>query len=85
MYHQGHYVYRHLTPDGRTIYVGIGQAGRAYELKGRDKYHGELIMSYTHDYVEFEAVMLTKEEAVCLERKIIRLDDPICNIQGRVK
>ena len=82
MFHK-HYVYRHLTLDGRTLYIGIGNQGRAWEITKRDKYHKSQLLTFNHDYVELEATGLTRDEAILMERKLIRLEDPICNIQER--
>ena len=85
MFHTGYYVYRHLTADGRTIYIGKGIGPRAWELKGRDGYHKNCILEFTHDYVEIEAHGLEEREAILLERRLIRAEDPIANIQERIK
>ena len=78
-----HYVYRHVTIDGETIYIGIGRQGRAYEIDRRDGYHRNIIKDFEHNYVEFGKTNLTRDEAVALERKLILEEDPRCNIQWR--
>ena len=84
MYHL-HYVYTHTTEDGRMIYCGIGVEGRAWEQTKRDPYHRDLLKSFDHDYVELIATHLTKDEALLKERRTIRSEDPICNINERIK
>ena len=84
MFHQ-HYVYEHRTEDGRLLYVGIGNQGRAWEITKRDSYHRKLLLSFTHNYVELVETGLTKEEALLSERRRIRDEDPICNINERIK
>ena len=79
-----YYVYTHTTSDGRMIYCGIGIEGRAWEQKHRDPYHKQMIKSFDHNYVELVKTGLSKGEALCEERKIIREEDPLCNIQERI-
>ena len=80
-----HYVYEHRTPDGRLIYVGIGKEGRAWEQTKRHSFHHNMISSFDHDYVELTDTGLSEDEAILIERKRIREEDPVCNIQERIK
>ena len=84
MFHKN-YVYEHRTADGRLIYCGIGIEGRAWEITKRDSYHRKQLLSFDHNYVELVATGLTRDEALKIERRIIREEDPICNIQERIK
>ena len=80
-----HYVYEHRTPDGRILNVGNGSEGRAWTITGRDGYHRDQLLSYTHDYVELTHTGLERHEALLIERKVIREEDPPANIQERIK
>ena len=80
-----HYVYEHRTADGRLIYVGIGKEGRAWEQTKRDPYHRNMIQEFTHDYVELTHTGLERSEALRIERRLIRNEDPCCNICERIK
>ena len=83
MYHK-YYVYLHVSEDGRIIYCGIGTQGRAFQQTGRDSYHHNIISKYEHDYVQIVATHLDKEQALMIERGIIRDEDPVCNINERI-
>ena len=80
-----HYVYEHRTEDGRLVYVGIGKEGRAYEQTKRDPFHKKMLLEFTHNYVELTHTHLTREDALKIERRTIREEDPVCNIQERIK
>lgn len=84
MWHR-YYVYMHRTADGRCFYVGKGKEGRAWDIYDRSGYHKKELLSFNHDYVEIIESNLTESEAIIIERKLIREEDPPGNIQGREK
>ena len=76
-----HYVYAHLNPKtGEFYYIGSGHSNRCNQVFQRNSYwkkyfneHGMLIKFIDYD--------LTKEQAIEIEKALIKEINPICNIK----
>ena len=84
--HSRHYVYAHYD-NHDCFYVGMGQGSRAWERKvnSRNPKWWDRVLSMIEGGDDYEvriiAADLEREEAEAIERELIRLRRPSCNIQ----
>ncbi len=83
--HGGHYVYAHYD-NHDCFYVGMGQGGRAWERSPASRnpqwWDRVLVMGEGGDDYEVRIIAagLQKEEAAAIERELIRIRKPSCNL-----
>lgn len=83
--HDLFYVYAHYI-DQELIYIGKGKGGRAWEVKSssrNDEWWSRIIKAMEDGVihnVRIIAAGLEEEEALAIERELIRIRRPSCNV-----
>lgn len=67
---QEFYVYIHCTPDGEIFYVGKGAKRRAYEFRGRSKWHRHVTEKYGKENIIVQVVARTADELQALSWEV---------------
>lgn len=76
-----HYVYYHINPTTKGIfYVGKGSGSRAWS-NGRNKLWSDYILELDNYDVKIVCANISEEEALAIEKVLIEIHQPSCNIK----
>lgn len=75
-----HYIYYHCLPhNGEVFYVGLGKYNRCNQINQRNQYWKSVVKKYGFKIYIFTSD-LTVSEAVFIEKELIKLWKPKCNL-----
>jgi hypothetical protein len=75
---QEFYVYIHCTPDGDVFYVGKGAKRRAYEFRGRSKWHRHVTEKHGKNNIAVQIIARTTDEMQALSWEVCLIEHLSC-------